>query len=455
MKEAPDLRRNVTKVRIAAVSGGVRSVRPDRLATEEPMEIRAGGPGQEAVPVAVTMRTPGGDFELAVGFLLTEGLIHSAGDVEKVSYCEDLDDAEQQYNVVTVNLTREFDTDSLKRNFYATSSCGVCGKATLQDLEVRCEPVAPGPNVSPAVINSLPASLRKGQKVFEETGGLHAAGLFDRRGKLQSVREDVGRHNAVDKVIGEALLDDRLPLDGSILQVSGRVSFEIVQKAAVAGIPILSAVSAPSSLAVEAAEDFGMTVIGFVRHDRFNVYSHRERLFGAPVPRPSTTAITTPAPRPAAVSSNIEDHLTGSRSGGGHRSRSKKFVYSRRITRGLILLAAGLGLGIVALSQFCLPTPIVSSMCLLGKGQPAGEAIASAVVAAGVFELFSGIRRGLGKHRSRRPVKKTSAAKRYRAWRRTDPRDRAEMRQGRRRRRNAAREERAARLSDESEKEPE
>jgi FdhD protein len=225
------------------------------------------------------MRTPGGDFELAAGFLFTEGLI-GPGDVRRVAYCDDLEEEDQMYNVVTVTLDREFDPEKLRRNFYATSSCGVCGKAALDDIEVRCEPVAPGPEVSAEALVSLPDKLREAQKVFERTGGLHAAGLFTPDAELVTLREDVGRHNAVDKVIGERLLEGDLPLSDHVLQVSGRASFEIVQKAAVAGIPIVSAVSAPSSLAVEAAERFGMTLAGFVRDGRLNVYSHPERIPG-------------------------------------------------------------------------------------------------------------------------------------------------------------------------------
>ena len=273
------LRRNVTPAKIVAVSGGMRSDRADMLATEEPMEIRVDGPGQEARSVSVTMRTPGGDYELAVGFLFTEGLI-APGDVERVAYCDDLDGEEQRYNVVTVTLTRPFDFERLRRNFYATSSCGVCGKASLDDVEVRCAPVAEGPAIPAAVVLGLPAKLRDAQKVFERTGGLHAAGLFSADGELVSLREDVGRHNAVDKVIGEHVLAGRVPLADHVLQVSGRASFEIVQKAAVAGIPIVAAVSAPSSLAVEAGERFGLTVVGFVREGRCNVYTHPERIAG-------------------------------------------------------------------------------------------------------------------------------------------------------------------------------
>jgi FdhD protein len=260
------LRRTVTDVRITAVHDGVRSERPDTLATEEPMEIRVGGPGQAAQAVAVTMRTPGADYELAVGFLFTEGLI-APGEVRRVAYCDDLDDEEQRYNVVTVSLDRLFDHERLHRNFFATSSCGICGKAALDDVEVRCAPVAEGPEVRADVLVSLPERLRSRQRVFDRTGGLHAAALCTPEG-----------HNAVDKVIGEQVLAGRIPLAGSVLQVSGRASFEIVQKAAVAGIPIVSAVSAPSSLAVEAGERFGMTIVGFVRDGRCNVYTGAQRV---------------------------------------------------------------------------------------------------------------------------------------------------------------------------------
>lgn len=257
---------------------GVRAERPDVLATEEPMEIRVEGPGQEPVSVAVTMRTPGGDFELAVGFLFTEGLIEGREDVRRVSYCEDIPADEQHYNVVTVDLARAFDPEVLRRNFFANSSCGICGKATLEQVEVRCDRLGPGPVVKAETIAALPSGLRTAQKVFDRTGGLHAAGLFAPDGTLLSLREDVGRHNAVDKVVGEAALAGDLPLQDRILQVSGRVSFEIVQKAARAGIPIVSAVSAPSSLSVETAEHLGMTVVGFARDGRFNVYTRPERI---------------------------------------------------------------------------------------------------------------------------------------------------------------------------------
>jgi FdhD protein len=271
------IRHNLTHARLVAFNEGVRSERGDSVVTEEPMEIRVQSPGQDPVRVAVTMRTPGGDFELAAGFLFTEGLI-APGEIHRVAYCDNLPGEDQHYNVVSVTLDRAFDPESLRRNFFATSSCGICGKAALEDVEVRCDVVASGPEIPISVIVGLPDRLRAAQKIFERTGGLHAAGLFTPEGELVSLREDVGRHNAVDKVIGEQLLNGGVPLADRILQVSGRLSFEIVQKAAVAGIPIVSAVSAPSSLAVDAAERLGMTLVGFVRDDRCNVYTHPERV---------------------------------------------------------------------------------------------------------------------------------------------------------------------------------
>jgi FdhD protein len=270
----------VTKTRLVAVElGDGRRRTADSLATEEPMEIRVDAPGLEQRTVAVTMRTPGNDFELAAGFLHTEGIV-GPGDVRRVRYC-DVPRDEQQYNVVTVDLARPYDPDLLQRNFYTTSSCGVCGKASLDSISVRCAPVAEGPAVGEAVVVALPDRLREAQRVFERTGGLHAAGLFDPAGELLELREDVGRHNAVDKLIGHALLHDLLPLSDRVLMVSGRLSFEIVQKAAVAGLPVVCAVSAPSSLAVDAGRRFGMTLVGFLRGSRFNIYTHPERIVTA------------------------------------------------------------------------------------------------------------------------------------------------------------------------------
>jgi FdhD protein len=270
-------RRNVTTTRVLAVRDGARFERADRLAGEEPMEIRAGGPGQDPISVAVTMRTPGNDFELAAGFLFTEGLIRGRDQIVSIAYCE-LPAEEQNYNVVTVRLDTPLDSPALQRNFFATSSCGVCGKASLDQIKVRCDALGPGPVVTASVIVSLPGALREAQRVFEQTGGLHAAGLFDGDGRVLAVREDVGRHNAVDKLAGWAVLERELPLADLVLMVSGRVGFEIVQKAAVSGVPILCAVSAPSSLAVDTASELGMTVVGFLRGRAFNVYSHPERI---------------------------------------------------------------------------------------------------------------------------------------------------------------------------------
>lgn len=274
------VRRNVTPVRVTAIHGGHRSERPDTLATEEPLEIRVQGPDGVSHQVAVTMRTPGGDFELAAGFLLTEGLI-TVADLQRVAYCDDVDDDAQRFNVVTVTLARHFDADRLRRNFYATSSCGVCGKAALDDIAVHCAPAGEGAQVALDVLLGLPEALRAAQTVFDRTGGLHAAGLFGLDGRPIAVREDVGRHNAVDKVIGEQVLVGTLPLTTHVLQVSGRLSFELVQKAATAGIPVVSAVGAPSSLAVDAAERFRMTVVGFVRDGRCNVYTRPDRVISA------------------------------------------------------------------------------------------------------------------------------------------------------------------------------
>jgi FdhD protein len=270
------VRRPVTPVRVLGVDGAVARERPDRLVTEEPMEIRIQAPGAAPEAVAVTMRTPGNDFELAVGLCVTEGIVTHAGQLAEVAYCLG-DEGEQEYNVVTLRVREPLDLGP-RRSFAVNASCGLCGKATLDDLEVRCAPVADGPVVARSVLALLPARLREAQRLFDETGGLHAAGLFGSDGELRLLREDVGRHNALDKVVGSAFLDRQLPLSGCVLMVSGRLSFEIVQKAAVAGIPVLCAVSAPSSLAVSAAERFGQTVVGFLRDDRCNVYTGPERV---------------------------------------------------------------------------------------------------------------------------------------------------------------------------------
>ncbi|MBJ7454580.1 MAG: formate dehydrogenase accessory sulfurtransferase FdhD [Thermoleophilia bacterium] len=262
---------------VLSVRGDERRVRRDRLAAEEPMEIRVTDPSGVTVPVAVTMRTPGDDFALAAGFLVTEGVVEP-GSIRRVAYCDDVE-GEQLFNVVTVTTTAAAVIGEARR-VAATSACGICGTTSLDEVEVRCAPLAAGPVLTRGVLLGLPGALRAGQRVFDQTGGLHAAGLFDPGGALLCVREDIGRHNAVDKVVGVAALDDALPLADRALMVSGRAGFEIVQKAAVAGIGLVASVSAPSSLAADAAERFGLTLVGFLRGDGYNVYTHPERILG-------------------------------------------------------------------------------------------------------------------------------------------------------------------------------
>jgi FdhD protein len=261
----------------------------DRLATEEPLEIRLAWPGRPAHRVAVTMRTPGHDFELATGFLHAEGVLASAEDVRTVAYCTDVTlTAEQEFNVVTVELgrpPRRLPPERYGGLTASSSACGVCGTESIDDVLALCEVQASSRwsqlRLDPQVLLGLPGRLRQEQRVFDSTGGLHAAGLFDETGTPSVVREDVGRHNAVDKVVGRALLDERVPLNHSILVVSGRAGYEIVQKSITAGIPVLAAVGAPSSLAVALAREFNQTLVGFLKGDRFNVYSAPERLLQA------------------------------------------------------------------------------------------------------------------------------------------------------------------------------
>ena len=261
-----------------AVRGDALEVRADRVVGEEPLEIRAAGPNQEPVAVAVTMRTPGFEDELAVGFLRTEGLIEGP-EVLSVE-TGDPTTMNQPDDTAVVRLSSAFDASRVaERHFIATASCGICGKASLDEVALRAEPIPAGaPIVARSMILALPDALRAAQRAFEETGGLHASGLFSPSGELRVLREDVGRHNALDKAIGSQVLAGRLPLHDTILLVSGRVSFEIVQKAAVAGIPILCAVSAPSDLAISAADRLGVTLVGFLRGDGFNVYTHDDRI---------------------------------------------------------------------------------------------------------------------------------------------------------------------------------
>ena len=269
--------RHVTSHRIVAVRGESLEVRDDRVVGEAPLEIRAAGPRQDPVAVAVTMRTPGNEAELAVGFLRTEGLLDgqevlgtSGGDPGTLSQPDD---------TILVRLSKPFDDSKVaERHFVATASCGICGKASIDEIAQRTDPIPEGPVVRRSVIQALPNLLRAAQRAFDETGGLHAAGLFSPSGELIAIREDVGRHNALDKLIGSQVMVGARRLNGFLLMVSGRVSFEIVQKAAVAGIPIVCAVSAPSDLAVETAERLGVTLVGFLRGDGFNVYANDARI---------------------------------------------------------------------------------------------------------------------------------------------------------------------------------
>ena len=267
------VRRRVLKVPV----DGAAEYRADLLAAEEPLEIRVDGE-----PLTVTMRTPGDDIDLAAGFLFTEGLLRQLDAVHEIRMCDD--------NVAAVTFKPGQESVANRvaanRNFITTSACGVCGKDSIEAIRVRSafDVAADQARVSPAVLAGLPDRLREAQRVFSHTGGLHAAGLFTTDGSLAVLREDVGRHNAVDKVIGWALRAGRLPLTGHILMVSGRASFELVQKAAVAGLPVLAAVSAPSSLAADLAEETGMTLVGFLRGNSMNAYTGLQRLTGITTP---------------------------------------------------------------------------------------------------------------------------------------------------------------------------
>jgi FdhD protein len=270
--------RVTSRRRVIRLAGAAVTAAPDTVVVEEPLEIRVGGR-----PLTVTMRTPGADFDLAAGFLVSEGVVRRGDEIAGIRYCAGAtDDGRNTYNVVDVVLSAGVPAPdpSLERNFYTTSSCGLCGKASLDAVRttaswsVRDDPL----RVDAALVAELPDRLRAAQLVFDRTGGLHAAGLFSADGHLLCLREDVGRHNAVDKVVGWALREGLLPLRGTMLLVSGRASFELVQKAVMAGLPVLAAVSAPSSLAVDLAADSGLTLIGFLRGSSMNVYSAADRL---------------------------------------------------------------------------------------------------------------------------------------------------------------------------------
>ena len=270
---------NTRKVYVRKVRAGVARSERDVLAVEEPLELRLMHRGVTH-RVAVTMRTPGEDFEMVAGFLFCEGIIQKHGDVREIRYC--IDSPQQLYNIVTVELRDEIDFDPtrLQRNFFTTSACGICGKVSLESLEMQgCVPLPLTQPVVPiSLIIGLDAELRRAQQVFSKTGGLHAAALFDLDGKLQGLHEDVGRHNALDKLIGSRFMAGQLPVSQQVLMLSGRTSFELMQKSLMAQIPIIVSVGAPSSLAVELAQNFNITLIGFLRGDSFNIYAGPERV---------------------------------------------------------------------------------------------------------------------------------------------------------------------------------
>ncbi len=277
----------VAPITIHKVTGDAAIEQPDLLAVEEPLEIRVGfgahspetGLEREQRTIVVTMRTPGHDEELALGYLFSEGIIHHPEDIISARHC--VPDAEKKGNVLRVELRPGVNVDwqHLERTNYASASCGVCGKASIDEVRANCSLVLPTDlRIEPTVIHSLSEKLRSVQRTFAYTGGLHAAGLFDRDGKLQYVREDIGRHNALDKIIGAAFWTGQMPLHNYGVFLSGRIGFELVQKVWMAGVPVLAAVGAPSSLAVSLAQEAGMTLIGFVRSNQFNIYTHPDRI---------------------------------------------------------------------------------------------------------------------------------------------------------------------------------
>ncbi|GAA0890702.1 formate dehydrogenase accessory sulfurtransferase FdhD [Fulvivirga kasyanovii] len=273
----------VGKAEILKIGKGAPVFRPDLIAVEEPLEIRIGFGKEgkrEQRSISVTMRTPGHDFELALGFLFTENIISAYDEVVSIRYCQDAGRQEERENVVRVELSPEVQIDfkKIERHFYTSSSCGVCSKTSIDAVKTGCPVLHSSLKVDESIIHQAPAILRREQQVFEYTGGLHAAGLFSQQGELIIMREDVGRHNALDKLVGAALVKQMIPLADYFVLVSGRASFELVQKSLMAGIPLMAAVGAPSSLAVALATDFNMTLLGFVRNLSFNVYCGRERL---------------------------------------------------------------------------------------------------------------------------------------------------------------------------------
>lgn len=271
-----------SETEVVALEGATRRRKHDDVVTEEPLELRLVSEGTTHT-LAVTMRTPGNDFELAAGFVYDEGIVRNRDEIANITYCIDpAVDPDQRYNIVNIELSHASATPDLtrfERHFTMSSSCGVCGRAQLDALrDLGITALDSDIRVTPQLIYTLPDRMREAQRIFASTGGLHAAALFDETGKPIVVREDVGRHNALDKLVGWGLLGDRLPFERAILMVSGRASYEILQKAAMARIPIVCSVSAPSSLAVDLAHEFAITLVGFVRGNRANVYSHPERI---------------------------------------------------------------------------------------------------------------------------------------------------------------------------------
>ncbi|MCL6435724.1 MAG: formate dehydrogenase accessory sulfurtransferase FdhD [Leptolyngbyaceae cyanobacterium HOT.MB2.61] len=273
------MERSKTRTTVWVVEQGMARSRADQLATEEPLEIRL---AESRRVIAITMRTPGADLELAAGFLYSEGIIQQRQDIRRISYCIDPSvDGKQRYNTLNVELREDLvpNLQPLERHFYTTSACGICGKTSLESLKIRCDKISAADPIVPAtVLYSLSEQLQTAQGIFRATGGLHAAALFSAEGKLLMLQEDVGRHNALDKLIGAALLTGELPLANHIVMVSGRASFEIMQKCLAARVGIVCSVSAPSSLAVALAREFDMTLVGFLRGERFNIYAGKERI---------------------------------------------------------------------------------------------------------------------------------------------------------------------------------
>jgi FdhD protein len=277
------MKKGLAQISVQKVTAdNANSQQTDLLAVEEPLEIRLGFYNKDKFShqaISITMRTPGHDFELAAGFLFTEGIVRAAEQISGIKHCGTRGQAGFE-NTVRIDLERgvKVDFKRLERHFYTSSSCGVCGKSSIEALQTGVKKVDSRLTIKSVLIHDLPEILRQSQMIFDQTGGLHASALFDEAGSLEIVREDVGRHNALDKVIGAGFLKNETPLSDKILLVSGRASFELVQKALMAGIPILAAVGSPSSLAVELAREFGMTLIGFVRDNRFNIYTGEGRV---------------------------------------------------------------------------------------------------------------------------------------------------------------------------------